>query len=302
VSSVFISDNLWKQITKVARRTRQRCAVAVAYFGAGASELLPLPAGSSLVVDASDRSVAAGQTCPSDLIRLMKRGVFIYTVANLHAKVFVLGRSAFIGSSNVSNRSASQLLEAAIRTNEPSAVAAAKDFVKGLCLTELTPTLLERLAKLYRPPSFPKDEKAKNAKPKAPVEPSMERVFLAQLELEEWSERDEATHKSGLVLAKKRRMHTRDFQLDSFRVSGKCVYQRRDVVVQVTEEGAKGAFVSPPGNVVHVLTRRDRDTSTSFVYLERPIRRRREVRAIGRELGYDRLNHFFRDGLIKDST
>ncbi len=232
----------------------------------------------------------------------MKRGVFIYTVANLHAKVFVLGRSAFIGSSNVSNRSASQLLEAAIRTNEPSAVAAAKDFVKGLCLTELTPTLLERLAKLYRPPSFPKDEKAKNAKPKAPVEPSMERVFLAQLELEEWSERDEATHKSGLVLAKKRRMHTRDFQLDSFRVSGKCVYQRRDVVVQVTEEGAKGAFVSPPGNVVHVLTRRDRDTSTSFVYLERPIRRRREVRAIGRELGYDRLNHFFRDGLIKDST
>lgn len=302
MDSVFISDNLWEQMTKAARNSRQRCQVAVAYFGAGASDLLPLPVGSSLVVDASDRSVAAGQTCPSDLIRLMKRGVLIYTVANLHAKVFVFGRSAFIGSSNVSNRSASQLLEAAIRTNEPSAVAAAKDFVNGLCIHELTPALLDRLAKLYRPPLFPKGETATKRKPRAPIAPSLDRVFLAQLELEKWSEHDEATHRRGLTAAKTRRMHTRNFQLESFRVPGKCIYRRRDVVIQVTEEGAKGAFVSPPGNVVHVLTRRDRNKTTSFVYLESPIRRRREVRVLGRELGYDRLTYFFRDGLIKDST
>jgi len=49
--------------------------MAVAYFGKGASRLLPLTAGSRLVVDASECAVASGQTCPADLIKLVARGV-----------------------------------------------------------------------------------------------------------------------------------------------------------------------------------------------------------------------------------
>src|ERR1019366_9999502 len=102
MSTVFVSDNIWPQLTTAVRDSRQRCAVAVAYFGKGASNLLPLAQGSRLVVDASERAVASGQTCPADLFKLLKRGVTIYSVPNLHAKVFVLGRAAYIGSANVS--------------------------------------------------------------------------------------------------------------------------------------------------------------------------------------------------------
>src|SRR5438034_685318 len=125
MSTAFVSKGIWPQLTKAVRGSRQRCAVAVAYCGAGASRLLPLPKGSRLVVDASERSVASGQTCPADLIKIVKHGVAVYSVPNLHAKVFVLGRAAYIGSANVSSRSASQLIEAVIRTTEPSAVRAA---------------------------------------------------------------------------------------------------------------------------------------------------------------------------------
>lgn len=295
----FISNNLWPQLTKAARSSPQPCAVAVAYFGAGASRLLPLPKGSQLVVDASERSVASGQTCPADLINLKKRGVSIYSVSNLHAKVFVLGRSAYIGSSNASSRSAMQLVEAAIHTSKPSAVLAARNFVEDHCLHELTPMLLDRLAKLYRPPKF----KGNKPGPGTSNEPSLPPVFLAQLALVEWSEQEQALHDRDLATAKKRRKHGRGYELQSFRVRGKCIYQIGDVVIQVTEEwGPNGALVSPPGNVVHVPTHRAGNKQTSFVYLELPDRRRRPVSALARQLGYSSQNVFYRDGRIKDSS
>lgn len=57
--------------------SQHRCAVAVAYFSEGASSLLPLAKGSRLVVNASERCVASGQTCPADLIKLVERGVAV---------------------------------------------------------------------------------------------------------------------------------------------------------------------------------------------------------------------------------
>ncbi len=139
MSTAFITRDIWPQLTKAVRDSPQSCAVAVAYFGKGAGKLLPLTKGSRLVVDASEHAVAAGQTCPADLAKLVKRGVKVYSVPNLHAKVFVLGRAAYIGSANASNRSASQLVEAVIRTTETSAVRAARQFVRDHCLHELTP-------------------------------------------------------------------------------------------------------------------------------------------------------------------
>jgi hypothetical protein len=75
----FVSKGIWKALTASAKSARKPALVAVAYFGQGASKLLPLPAGSRLVVDASDNAVKSGQTQPSDLKRLQKRGVVIYS-------------------------------------------------------------------------------------------------------------------------------------------------------------------------------------------------------------------------------
>jgi hypothetical protein len=302
MSTTLVTQDIWPQLTKVARSARQPCAVAVAYFGAGASRLLPLPKNSRLVVDASERAIASGQTCPADLIKLVKRGVRAYNVPNLHAKVFVLGRAAYIGSANASNRSASQLVEAVVRTTETDTVRSARQFVRELCLHELTPAVLKHLAKLYRPPHVPGGQPRKLNNKEVSIRPALPRLLLGQLRLVDWSEREQAFHDTALAVAKRRREHPRSFELDSFRYSGKCAYRRGDVVVQVTDEGKDGVLVSPPGNVLHVRTRRDGNRQVSFVYVERPAQRRRQVTKLARALGRGALKRLRRNGVVRDAA
>lgn len=145
---------MWEQLSGAAREARQPAHVAVAYFGSGASRLLPLPSGSLLVVDGSAAAVKSGQTCPSDLLSLHRRGVRVHSVRNLHAKVYVFTDVAFIGSPNVSRHSQTVLLEAMLRTRRRAEVMAARDFVQSLCITELSANDLARLERIYRPPRF----------------------------------------------------------------------------------------------------------------------------------------------------
>lgn len=301
MSTVFITQDIWPQLTKAISDTRQRCAVAVAYFGKGASRLLPLPEGSCLVVDASERAVSSGQTCPADIIKLVERGVAVYSVPNLHAKVFVVGRTAYIGSTNVSSRSASQLIEAVIRTTEPKAVQAAKQFVHEHCLRELTPTLLKQLAKLYRPPVIPGGKGGKKVAKPTSRRPTLPRLLLAQLDVDYWSEREQSLYDTGLPKARKRRKHPRTFQLDSFINTGKCAYQPGDVVIQVTDEGGGRVLVSPPGNVLHTQSGRDGNANKTSVFIERPNRPRRSIKVLARTLGctQKQLRHY---GVLRDTA
>jgi hypothetical protein len=301
MSTVFVRQGIWPQLTKAVSGSRQPCAVAVAYFGKGASGLLPLSKGSSLVVDASERAVASGQTCPADLRNMVKRGVTVFSVPNLHAKVFVLDRVAYVGSTNVSNRSANQLVEAVIRTTEPSAVRAARSFVREHCLHELTPELLKRLVKLYRPPQIPGGRRGKKRVKESPDHPTLPRLLFAQLVTEDWSDIDQSLHDSGQTVAKKRLKNPRRFELDSFRWLGNCPYRRGDVVIQVVDEGNGSVLMEVPGNVLHVRTRRDGNKRVSFVYLEQPVRRRRRVKAVAQVLGCAQ-KRLQRDGVIRDQS
>jgi PLD-like domain len=63
----FVTGGIWKSLTASAKAARKPSLVAVAYFGQGASKLLPLRTGSRLVVDASEGAVKSCQTHPADL-------------------------------------------------------------------------------------------------------------------------------------------------------------------------------------------------------------------------------------------
>src|SRR5687767_9700953 len=108
----FLAPSAWNDITIAAKSMKDPAFVAVAYFSARGDTLLPLRKGSTLVVDASVETVSIGATCPTALRRLLNRGVEIYSVRNLHAKLFVFGKSVFIGSTNASTMSEKYLLEA----------------------------------------------------------------------------------------------------------------------------------------------------------------------------------------------
>src|SRR6266849_1013159 len=133
----LMTTGIWDALAKAARRSKKPAHVAVAYFGKGAADLLPLPAGSRLVVDASEAAVKSGQTHPADLERMRRRKATIYSVQNLHAKVFAFDKAIFIGSANASKHSAKTLQEAVFFTTDAAIGRTARGFIKGLCLEPL---------------------------------------------------------------------------------------------------------------------------------------------------------------------
>ncbi|MDT4969390.1 MAG: hypothetical protein QOJ64_4127 [Acidobacteriota bacterium] len=122
-----VSKDLWKQIARLASKSERRIAAIAYVTNEGA---IKFGAGDILIVDASDQVVACGQTSASLLRKAHRRGAEIYSLRGLHAKVLVLDDLAVIGSANLSASSANSLVEAAILTDHPAAVATTRAFIE----------------------------------------------------------------------------------------------------------------------------------------------------------------------------
>lgn len=159
----LLTPRVWKVITSAAANCNNPAYVAVAYFSEKGDSLLPLPPGSSLVVDASVSTVSTGATCPTALERLRKKGVAIYSAQDLHAKVYVFDKVAFVGSANASLRSDKTLIEAVLRVDAKSTISSAREFVESLCVNKLSASNLAGLSQYYKRPKFssPHPEQAK---------------------------------------------------------------------------------------------------------------------------------------------
>jgi len=299
VSATLITERIWPTLTTAARQSRSPGAVAVAYFGQGAAKLLPLQRGNRLVVDASDGAVKSGQTCPTELKRLASKGVRIYTIQNLHAKAFVFGTRAFIGSANVSHHSAGTLVEAMLATTDRKAVTAARDFIRGLCVQELGPEAIERLARIYHPPRIAGAHGPRTATNKRAVRVELPRVRLVQLILREPPEGSEDVEKAGRKIASKRREKRKGHFLDDFWLRGKCLLSPGDIVVQVLNEGRGRNMVSPPATVIHTRRWRRGSRTATFVYVEVPGCRRVTLERLAERLGRNAGKRLRRGGWVR---
>lgn len=134
--TTFHSEDIWPQITALCKSGRGH--VAVAFLGKDSYKLLPLSAGSVLVVNASLDAVSRGLTNPSELIKFVKKKVKVHTAQDLHAKVFAFPRRAVIGSANASKSSARYWQEAAVASAEKAIIEGAHEFVKRMCGQRLT--------------------------------------------------------------------------------------------------------------------------------------------------------------------
>ena len=103
---------------------------AVAYVATAKD--LPFGKGDTLVCDASPGVAKAGRTVRATLRKLVKAGVSVWSLQDLHAKVVVCGKRAIIGSANWSTAAENRKIEAGIDTDDPAVVAAAGSFVRGL--------------------------------------------------------------------------------------------------------------------------------------------------------------------------
>jgi len=295
----LITTGVWGDLTKAIRASKRPSYIAVAYLGKGAAQMLPVKPNSKIVVDASRAAVKTGQTCPNDLIALSKnRGARIYSVGNLHAKIFVLDKRVFIGSANASHHSAKHLIEAVISSSSRSDIAAGRQFVQGLCLEELGPTELELLQRIYRPPAFAKPiGGGRSNKVRAVVKPAISRVMLAQLVEKNRPEEDADFCERNEAVARERMDAPRRHFLDDFFWQGLSSFRKGDTLLQVVERNGR-KIMYPPGRVIHMARRTYRKRVTTYVYLERRRGRGVALNTIGRRLGRGALKRLNRGGQL----
>jgi hypothetical protein len=250
------------------------------------------------VVDASEASVKAGRTCPAELLKLARSGVRIYSVPNLHAKIYVLDRFIYVGSANASDNSANSLVEAMLATDDRRAVAGARRFVQNMCLDRLTDEALKKLNRLYRPPKFTGTKVRRVSRKTIDAEFPPLRIYQGK--------RGDATpselerHAIGLKEALRSPLHERRRQLESFRDDDLCRFRKRDLVIQVIEEENGQSFVYPPGKVVHVKPYARRGKTWHWVYLDlQKDQRRREVTRVSKQLGRNGRKLISTQGLIR---
>lgn len=240
-----------------------------------------------------------GQTCPAELSKLANKGVRIFSVRNLHAKVFVLGDRAFIGSTNVSTHSAGTLIEAVMTVTNRGMIAAATAFVRGLCLDELGPEELKQSTKIYRPPRFTDAGRRRKRAERGGAAKDIRPALLAQLVMEDPPEGSEDTLESGRTIAAKRVSNKKQFVLQAFGWSGVCPFNRRDKVVQIVDETGRRTLVSPPGSVIYTRKWRRKNRKLTYVYLEVPVRRRISLKTLARKLGRDSRKRLLRGGRVR---
>ncbi len=74
----------------------------------------------------------SGQTSPTVLERALERGAELYSCSGLHAKIMLFDQTAVVGSANISQSSATSLIEAALFADHPRTVATTRVLIEKL--------------------------------------------------------------------------------------------------------------------------------------------------------------------------
>lgn len=215
----LITENVWRHIQKYSK-IKSNKYVAVAYLGKGASKLLPLDSGDVLVVDASVNSIKSGRTNPYELESYLKKGVEVFSYENLHAKVFVFGHIALIGSANVSNHSENVLTECMVTVKSPKIVSEARGFIKSLAREQLSPEYVKYLITIYRPPM------EQRGKEKFTDQLSETSLWIQSLRDYEFTETEQSAYEIGKKKVKKNIVDKRKYEVVGIR------YQDNDKLVE----------------------------------------------------------------------
>lgn len=274
----LITKRIWKRLTLEAKKHSRKAMVAVAYFSKGASSMLPLRKGSILLVDASEKAVKAGQTCPEELIKLYDKGVKIYSKDWLHTKMFIFGNNLFVGSTNASYNS-TQMTEAVIKTSEKKNVSEAKNFIKSFCKIELGREHLIRLQKKYKDPKFfnlVREKRMYSRRRKFVNESSF---YVYHLEIAERTADEEKQFEIGEKEAKKKRINKLRHKLDNFNWLGNLRARTGDIVMQIVDEGKK-TYVSPPGIIIHQRRWKHKGKEKTVTFVEVPNKRRKSLKFV----------------------
>lgn len=146
--ATVLVDEIWGEIRRLAESADRKLA-AVAYITHPSAVVFG--GGDLLVVDASDASIMGGRTDPAVLRTFCDAGARVFSLPKLHAKLFVLGQVAVVGSTNISRSSLSTLIEAGAVLSSPESVRQASERIEQLAArgSVIDASYLDRAQELF---------------------------------------------------------------------------------------------------------------------------------------------------------
>lgn len=250
MTTKFLQANLWNKITTLAKSAKHK-HVAVAYLGKGAAKLLPLNNGDTLVVDLRLETVRAGQVNPYEVEEYLKRGVEVFSYANLHAKVFVFDDKAIIGSANVSRHSKNALVESAVLTTDSVVVNSARGFVASLTGAPVTPAYVKSLKKEYHPPKIKGGKRGtKNSTRDHHPRLRIESVYSA-----DFDNKENRLTRIGKASARKKVKDRKRYSVEVIRCGVFGLGKQAsfgDLVIQIERDDDGAIWVYPPARIIHL--------------------------------------------------
>ena len=269
MTTELLQNDLWDKINRLSKRARKR-HLAVAYLGTGASDLLALQRGDTLITDLSLRSVRCGNTNPYEVEKYITNGVLVFNCSNLHAKIYVFDNTAVVGSCNLSFNSRDGLVEAGVLTSQPSVVQKALQFLKSLQVEPITPEYLKICKSEYKPPKFGGRARTSVRQIKR-VSPTHSRLWLVGVSDVRFSEEEETIIDHEAARAVKSLRNEKQYEISSVRWIGESFFTRSarkgDLVIQFYDRE-----VYPPSRIVRISKYRlDERKKTRFcIHLAEP--------------------------------
>ena len=281
MSTRFLSGTLWARLRQLARANRATTYVAVPFIGPGAVKRLPLRKGDVLITRFHRDAVRSGLVDPREVIKYLRRRVEVHSVSNLHAKVFVFGRRAVVGSANLSATSERFLIEAACEFTDRSLVKASREFISSLRGEVVEPEFARRQVRYYKPPRVAIRPSARHVRRAAPEQTVIVAVRLQEIEFDDT---DERAAREASTAARKRMAKGDRFKLDSFRWTGAILPGLRPGNrVLICDGRGRTATVTAPGRILVVRryrSRRGASRALVVVELRKYVRERRLQAAI----------------------
>lgn len=260
----LLAGEVWGEITKLASAASHR-EVAVAFLGKDAQKQLPLGSGDVLVVNMSTHSLKLGLTNPYTIARYLAKGVKVFSVENLHAKVFVFDETVIIGSANASPNSKNNMVEAAIVTRSKQAGKQAREFIESLCLAPVTPQQAADAQKIFVPGKGHSNKKTQG-------KPSVGRLWVINCKplKQDDSELDSQAAEVSEELEDKAL-----YELSSISFSARTRFVSAaaagDLVIEIHTDGSS-ITVYPPARLLHTREySNENGTKKVGVHLERRI-------------------------------
>ncbi len=301
-----ISGDVWSDMeVKEAMKSHETRYYCIAY-------VTKLPRGmfrkgDVLICDASQKAVSSGETDPKVLLRLLARGVKLYSCEALHAKCAVWGKWVLLGSANLSESSAERLRELAVLQKNDSLAIQVNQFINELIEDDkanlLNEDTLRRLKKFWRSQSTPWQRQLSRRKenPLKVMKGSHKGTYylvdtIWPAERKESVEKLAEKHeKEAVDTAKRMQILRRGQIIDDFHTTDKTTGQRYKLgdqmvtIEYVTENEDSRALVYGPCVVVKVV-KKGKDY---LVYYSSPkngvpygkVKSDREVRNAVRKLG-----------------